>query len=177
MARTIRELLALREPSSSGEAILAPDRTPLSWSAVSDLTQQVVAELRNSGIGRRDVVAWSLPNGPEAASLFLAVASGAIAAPLNPGYRAAELRPYLADLKPALMVVPASGSPDAEEACAAAGIPVARLTPEKGAGDFSLPIEPVATPSTGSVDELIEMEGGKVVSVRDLAAERRSDST
>src|SRR5262249_39086693 len=39
-----------------------------------------------------------LPNGPEMAAAFLGVAAGAVAAPLNPAYRAEEFEFYLADL-------------------------------------------------------------------------------
>ena len=52
-----------------------------------------------SGIGRGDRVAIVLPNGPEMATAFLAVAAGATTAPLNPAYRADEFEFYLTDLE------------------------------------------------------------------------------
>ena len=51
------------------------------------------------GIGPGSRVAMILPNGPEAAVAFLAVASFAIAAPLNPAYRQSELEFYFSDLR------------------------------------------------------------------------------
>ena len=44
------------------------------------------------GIGRGDRVAIVLPNGPEMATAFLAVACGATTAPLNPAYRGGGVR-------------------------------------------------------------------------------------
>ncbi len=50
------------------------------------------------GIGRGDRVAIVLPNGPEMAASFVAIAAGATTAPLNPAYKRDEFDFYLADL-------------------------------------------------------------------------------
>ena len=50
--------------------------------------------LVSRGVVPGDVVAFSMANGPEIVTTFLAVvAAGAAAAPLNPGYTAKEPRP------------------------------------------------------------------------------------
>src|SRR5687767_15175025 len=49
-------------------------------------------------ICRNDRVAMVVPNGPEMASAFLSISSGATLAPLNPAYRAPEFDFYLLDL-------------------------------------------------------------------------------
>ena len=59
-----------------------------------------MATLNALGIGRGDRVAIVLPNGPEMATAFVAVACGATTAPLNPAYRAEEFDFYLTDLRP-----------------------------------------------------------------------------
>ena len=46
-----------------------------------------------------------LPNGPEMATAFIAIASGATAAPLNPAYKADEFEFYMSDLKAKALVV------------------------------------------------------------------------
>ena len=56
--------------------------------------------LNGLGIGRGDRVAIVLPNGPEMAGAFIAVAGGAATAPLNPAYREEEFDFYLGDLRP-----------------------------------------------------------------------------
>jgi acyl-CoA synthetase (AMP-forming)/AMP-acid ligase II len=50
------------------------------------------------GIGRGDRVAIALPNCPEMACAFVAVASACTSAPLNMAYRADEFAFYLGDL-------------------------------------------------------------------------------
>ena len=54
------------------------------------MASRTVADLNLMGVGRGDRVAIVLPNGPEMAAAFLGVASGAVAAPLNPAYEGHE---------------------------------------------------------------------------------------
>ncbi|HXQ22447.1 MAG TPA: AMP-binding protein [Candidatus Acidoferrales bacterium] len=86
-------------------AIAAPEREPLTYGRLRAHVEQVVDTLRGFGITRNDRMALMLPNGPELASAFVAVAACAAAAPLNPAYRTHELRLYLSDLRPKALVV------------------------------------------------------------------------
>ena len=81
-----------------------------------------------------------LPNGPEMASSFLAVASYMSAAPLNPNYKRNEYEFYLSDLKPALVIVEQGSDNPVRQAAAALNIPVAeaRVKPDMSAGEFLL---------------------------------------
>src|SRR4030095_9870550 len=81
-----------------------------------------------------------LSNGPEAAVALIAVASCASSAPLNPAYRATELRSYLRDLKPVALIQQEATHSAAGEVAEELGIPVIRLFPEihNEAGRFSL---------------------------------------
>ena len=90
------ELLGKGAPDAS--ALLAPGRTPLAYAGLRRFVQGVASGLRAQGIARTDRVALVVENGAEAASAFLAVASAAVSAPLNPNYRAREFELYLDDM-------------------------------------------------------------------------------
>src|SRR5262245_57127455 len=79
-------------------AIAAPGRAALSYGALHGQAQRVVAALNARGIGRGDRVAVVLPNGPEMAVAFLAVAAGATCAPLNAADELQQARFNLDDL-------------------------------------------------------------------------------
>lgn len=103
-------------------AVSAPGRAPLPYRGLLERAAGIAASLRALGIGPSDPVCLVLPNGPEAAVGFLGVASAAVCAPLNPGYRAAEFRFYLEDLGARAMVLPEGDAGPAAEAAAALGI-------------------------------------------------------
>src|SRR5689334_8748281 len=85
-------------------AIAAPGRLPLSYRELATHVEQTVGRLRALGVGQHDRVVTVLGNGPCAASGFLAVATAACAAPLNPSFRTDELREHLAELAPRLVI-------------------------------------------------------------------------
>ena len=121
-------------------AILAPGRPPLSYGRLLLHIDTIVQRLRTMGIGRHRRVALVLPNGPEMAVSFLAVAAGATCAPLNPAYRHTEMQHYLEALHvDVLITLTGMGSP-AREVATTRGIPVVELSPtrEGGAGLFTL---------------------------------------
>jgi acyl-CoA synthetase (AMP-forming)/AMP-acid ligase II/acyl carrier protein len=112
-------------------AILSLDREPLTYSGLFKQMLGTIQDLNESGVGRGDRVALALPNGPEMAIVFLAVAACASCAPLNPNYRNTEFDFYLTDLKArALIVMDGINSP-ALEVAVQRNIPVFRLIPEK----------------------------------------------
>ncbi|MDW3205544.1 MAG: acyl--CoA ligase [Alphaproteobacteria bacterium] len=93
-------------------AIGAPERDDLSFGALQDQLTRCGAALAGAGIGPGDRVAIVLPNGPAMASCFLAVATHACAAPLNPAYREDEFDFYISDLgAKALIVAEGSDTP------------------------------------------------------------------
>jgi oxalate---CoA ligase len=121
-------------------ALLAPNRSPLTYRGLIAQLEQVKIILRCQGIQSHDRVAVVLPNGPEMATIFLAVASIAVCAPLNPNYRQAEFEFYLADLN-AKAVIIQPGQGDAARAVAITrGIAIIELIPnlDKAAGIFDL---------------------------------------
>lgn len=96
---TIRHLLeaqATRTPQAA--AILAAERSILSYSALVDQVEQTARALNGIGIGRKDPVAVVLPNGPEMALAFFSIVTAATCAPLNPAYQTDEFDFYLSDM-------------------------------------------------------------------------------
>ena len=109
MADTLPGLLAEAPGPDGAAAIEAADgRAPLSRAALRDLVRDAGATLAARGVGRGDRVAIVLPNGPEAATAFLASASAAVAAPLNPAFTAGEFAFYLDDLRARAVVLAAA---------------------------------------------------------------------
>ncbi len=128
----------LRVGAAAAPAIRAPERPTLSYAALRALADRTVATLNGIGIGRGDRVGIVLPNGPEMAAAFIAIAAGATTAPLNPAYKDEEFEFYLTDLKAkALIVLQGMDSP-ARAVAARLGVPVVELVPGEAAGDFSL---------------------------------------
>jgi oxalate---CoA ligase len=136
--RTVPELL--EGAPAKAVALAAPDSADLSYGRLREQLQATVTELRQIGIRPNDRVAIVLPNGPEMASAFLAVACAAAAAPLNPGYRAEEFEFFLSDLKAKALIVQAGDTTPALDVARRLGIPVLVLHPARqlGAGCFRL---------------------------------------
>jgi len=119
-------------------AIAAPDRVALTHGELRTLCERTVKSLNAMGIGRGDRIAMVLPNGPEMAAAFIAIACGATTAPLNPAYRAEEFEFYLSDLNAKALVILEGMESPALTVAEARGVPVVRLVPGGKAGDFTL---------------------------------------
>lgn len=126
------------ESFSSSLALLAPNRKPLTYGRLLEHIQHTVETLNKIGVGRNDRVAVVLPNGPDIASAFVSIASGATCAPLNPGYRAPEYQFYLSDLNAKALVILDGMESPAIEVAEQLNIPIIRLVPQAEAGVFNL---------------------------------------
>lgn len=133
---TLEDLLVSSTPDRV--AIAAPGRPALTFAALATLIEATVRRLNAFGVGRGDRVAIVLPNGPEMATCFIAVASGSASAPLNPAYRAEEFEFYLNDLGAKLLIVMRGSTSPAIEVAQKLGIPIADLVPAATAGEFTL---------------------------------------
>jgi acyl-CoA synthetase (AMP-forming)/AMP-acid ligase II len=156
---TIRQLLTLGEDASN--AIEAPERSALDYLGLRLHVDATAASLNAVGIGRNDRVAIVLPNGPEMASAFLAVAVAATTAPLNPGYRRDEFDFYLKDLGAKALVALEGDDNPAVGSARALGIAVLRLRSRgsEAAGSFELipegePNLPAASPGHAEADDI-----------------------
>jgi acyl-CoA synthetase (AMP-forming)/AMP-acid ligase II len=118
---------------------------PLSYAGLRSLSSRTIARLNELGIGRGDRVAIVAPNGPEMAAAFMCIASGAVTAPLNPGYRGDEFEFYLNDLRSKALVIERGMQSPAREVAKKLNVPIIELVPhrEEGVGTFTL--EPVDT--------------------------------
>ncbi len=143
--------------SAGSMALLAPDRPALTYRELLDQIRGFGTELRSRGVSRKDPVAIVLPNGPEMASAFLAVASYATAAPLNPALTEREFEFYLADLGAKILVTEPAAGNRAAAAAHRMGITVLEIRndPERSAGTLlEGPIqEDVAEPDAGQPDD------------------------
>jgi acyl-CoA synthetase (AMP-forming)/AMP-acid ligase II len=155
---TIAALLAIG--NAEAPAIGAPGRPPLSYVALRELAAETARALNTAGIGRNDRVAIVLPNGPEMAAAFLAVACAATTAPLNPTYKLEEFDFYLSDLEAKALIVQDGIETPARTAAAARGIPVIELIPgTEAAGAFTLAVSAAgaarpAAPGSAQPDDI-----------------------
>jgi acyl-CoA synthetase (AMP-forming)/AMP-acid ligase II len=135
---SVADLLA--RGTDAAPAIGSPGRPALTYGGLRDLAARTVATLNALGIGRGDRVAIVLPNGPEMAAAFVAIAAGATTAPLNPAYLDSEFDFYLGDLRARALVVLQGFDSPVRAVAARRGVPVLELVPTEGgaAGDFSL---------------------------------------
>jgi acyl-CoA synthetase (AMP-forming)/AMP-acid ligase II len=128
----LSQLLGAAAPDAP--ALRALGREPLTYAALRALVDRTVAQLNALGVGRGDRVAIVLPNGPEMAAAFVAVASGATAAPLNPAYRADEFEFYLTDLRAKALIVEQGSTSPAVAVAEKLGLLVLELVASAGAG-------------------------------------------
>ncbi len=137
---TVADLL--RQGDSKAEAIGAPDRRTMTRGELVALVDRVGGALRAIGIGPQDAVAIVMPNGPEMAAAFLAVASAATAAPLNAAYREDEFDFYLEDLQAKALIILGGAESPARAVAARRGLRVIELTPDLNgpAGAFTLSV-------------------------------------
>jgi acyl-CoA synthetase (AMP-forming)/AMP-acid ligase II len=155
MARTVLSLL--QGAPAGATALTAPGRRPLTFDGLRKLVTRTHRQLAARGIGPGDRVAIVLPNGPEMASAFLAVAAGLSAAPLNPGYKEAEYEFYIADLKPKLVLVESGSHNPVRGVAERLGIPVAEVHVgvDDPAGAFTLWEEEAEPTAAGEGDEAL----------------------
>ena len=122
---TVVDLLAehaRRAPTAA--AIVAPHARPVAYGPLVEQLDDLGRTLRGAGAGRQDRVAVVLPNGPAMATTMLGVIANAVAAPLNPQYTADELRFFLTDLAPSLLLVGEMLDTPARDVAAALGVAV-----------------------------------------------------
>jgi acyl-CoA synthetase (AMP-forming)/AMP-acid ligase II/acetyltransferase-like isoleucine patch superfamily enzyme/acyl carrier protein len=157
--RSLFELLSRRaRENPTAVAIAAPGRPELTYARLLQQAEATVRQIRSAQLKRNDPVAIVLPNGPEMAVCFVAVACGATCAPLNPAYRSEEFDFYLSDLNARALIVSANSDSAAVEVARKRNIPLIHLetAPENEAGAFTLrvPEAPAATDSYAQPDDV-----------------------
>jgi len=133
-ARTIADLVAAHASTHPEHAaIRAPGRDALCFGELHEVLERIGAALGERGVGPGDRVALVLPNGPEMAVAFLAVAGVAVCAPLNPTYTEGELAFALSDLGVKALLVEGDRSPAAHAAARSLSLPILSLLPRRDA--------------------------------------------
>ena len=154
VGRTACELISERAREAPERvAIVAPGRSSLCFGNLDGHINAVAAALNAKGVARNSRVAVVLPNGPEMATAFLAVASCATCAPLNPAYTAHEFEFYLDDLQARTLIVQAGSDSPAKVVARRRGIQIIEITvnPNGPAGIFKLS-EAAELPTQGVPD-------------------------
>ena len=155
---TLHDLL--KAGDDQAPAIRAHDAEPLTYAGFRTLVIRTIARLNEFGIGRDDRVAIVLPNGPEMATAFIATASAATAAPLNPGYRHDEFDFYMLDINTKALIVEEGSTSPAVAVAGERGIMLITLErdPAHGAGAFTLSAdtsrEQPARPGPAEADDI-----------------------
>ena len=148
-----QKLKAQAQKNPDSIAIAAPDRLPLTYRRLLEQIDYVISQLNCLGVGRFDRVAVALPNGPEMAVAFFAIASCATCDPLNPAYRTKEFDFYLSDLKPKALIVQSQVAEPVRIVAKEQGIPIIELDPvlTAEAGIFTLSGGEAQSPASGSL--------------------------
>jgi len=157
----LHDFIAAAPPNSI--AITAPDRRPLTYAGLMAQIADTGRALAKAGILPRDKVAIVLPNGPDMASAFLGVACAAVAAPLNPAYKADEFRFYMDDLKVRLLILQEGDQSPARAVARELGIPILDIQPQAEAGRFDIAgsegPSPSARPASDDVALVLHTSG------------------
>ncbi|RUO99972.1 acyl--CoA ligase [Hyphomicrobium sp.] len=156
MATTTTLHQLLNAGADAAPAIRASGVPPLTYAAFRNLVAHTIDQLNSFGIGRGDRVAIVLPNGPEMATSFVAVASAATAAPLNPAYRHDEFDFYMSDINTKALIVEEGSTSPAVRVAEERGIMciTLKLDSQNGAGAFTLTASGSGTPpsQTGAAE-------------------------
>jgi acyl-CoA synthetase (AMP-forming)/AMP-acid ligase II len=104
----IPELLEGHDSSRLAIAV-AGNGPSLTYGQLQQQVRSLADQLNGLGVNPGDRVAIALPNGLEAIVAFLAAATAATAAPLNPAYKVEEFRFYLGDTSARVLIVPPNG--------------------------------------------------------------------
>ena len=129
MFNTLYELLQLQSKQRSNRpAILSEQRPSLTFERLFIQIATTVDTLRSVGIRRNDRAALVLADGPEMLSAFLAVGSGATAAPLNPAYQTEEFEDALVALNIKAVIVAAGVDSPVRAVARARRLPIIELS-------------------------------------------------
>ena len=144
MAEASTVIALISAGADDAEAILAPERSRLTFAGLRTQAQQTVAALNQRGVGRNDRVAIVLPNGAEMATAFVSVACGATTAPLNPAYRLDEFEFYLSDLNAKALIVEQGSESPAVAAAESSAFRCCASSPARRPGPFDSTARPAA---------------------------------
>ena len=129
----LSELLA----KGDGTVIKSSSKS-LTYENLRSVVSRIGNQLAFINVGPGDSVGIVTPNGPEAATIFISVASFATAAPLNPVYTKDEFKFYLQDLNAKVLLVLENSGSEAVAAATELGIKIIKIRPQHLPGDITL---------------------------------------
>jgi oxalate---CoA ligase len=98
-------LVETARSAPSQTALIVPGGVSLDYGELVAAMDAVGVRLSMLDLTRHDRVALILPPGPDFLTIFLGITTRAVCAPVNPAYRADELRFCLSDVEPRLVIV------------------------------------------------------------------------
>lgn len=119
-------------------ALLAPGRDPLTFARLREQVEKTRDQLWELGVGRGDIAASVLENGPDAATALFCVSSCATLAPLNPEAQQSECERLFRELTPKILLAQAGLPQPARDVAGKMGIPVVDVVTMQEAGAFRL---------------------------------------
>jgi acyl-CoA synthetase (AMP-forming)/AMP-acid ligase II/aryl carrier-like protein len=127
------------DATPNAPALLAPEKKELSYRKLFAHLESIARQLNQLGFRRGDRIGVVLPNGPEMATVFLAVSSVCTCAPLNPAYQVDEFSFGLRDLRVIALITSFGNDHPAYKAAKHLGIPILSLEPDtQTAGLFTI---------------------------------------
>jgi acyl-CoA synthetase (AMP-forming)/AMP-acid ligase II len=120
---------AVADRSPDAPALVLPGQGHLGYADLASLTRDLIGALEAIGTAPGDCVAVVLPDGADAAVLFLALVTVATCCPLNPAYTQAEYETVFAHLRPSALVVQRDLSAKARRAAESQGIAIIEVDP------------------------------------------------
>ncbi|HEX9342598.1 MAG TPA: AMP-binding protein, partial [Actinomycetota bacterium] len=147
MEQTLEDVLGRGDAADLALIVPGPGGPRLTYRQLRARVAELAQRLAGMGVGRGDRVAIVFPNGAEAIVAFLAAATVATAAPLNPAYTETEFRFSLED-SGARVLVTGPG----QAAAARAAIPAGGLVVEAAFSDQNSLKVKAQTPRSNPVD-------------------------
>jgi acyl-CoA synthetase (AMP-forming)/AMP-acid ligase II/acyl carrier protein len=134
--KTLRELIFEGGHDTESTSLLGVDGEILSYAGLRKQVDYIVRALNSRGFRRGERVALVMPNGFRMAITLLSVMAGFVCAPLDPGYREAELEQRLTGMKAACILTQAGVKTHAPSLAKKMGIELVEL--EGGGGNFTI---------------------------------------
>jgi acyl-CoA synthetase (AMP-forming)/AMP-acid ligase II/thioesterase domain-containing protein len=133
-------------------ALAGSGRQPMSFAELVAQLEYIASWCEQEGLVAGSRVATVLPDGPEAATAVMGLSSYLSCAPLNPAYKAPELRFYLGDMKASAVVVLEGHDGPAVSVAEELGLGLIRLIPQTDRPAGSLTFKATSPLTADSLD-------------------------
>src|SRR5258706_6976593 len=114
---------------ANNDAILAPNRSPLTHANLYAQVCQIVETLNRAGVGRNDRVAVVLPDGPENAVTAIGTICGATYVPMSMSLPADEFAAYFLQSRTAAVILQKDTQTEARVVAYKQGLSVIEVVP------------------------------------------------